>query len=280
MAKADTVSTPATAPQQATPSHLYQPATAPEAAVPDASALNPMFDRGTYEVTPPGEPTEPVEPVTDAHLEPTEEPDTDPDAVPDAPPATLADMVGAELMQDPGCSLVARGLDRLCKDKVDHNRAFGKALENDDSRFIDETYLRDVLGDDADEAIQSAKFLLEYADKYAADLTKQLYSGVEGGEEAVKIASKHFNTTASQADKDLVTKLLDSGNISYMQHAVRLITDSAKGVMPVHRQQTFGTPTGIQPMSRAEFGKAVLDNPNMTETEYTKIRERLAASFQ
>lgn len=263
---------PVSTPGQITPSGLNQTETQPE----QEQGVNPLLDRSV-----------PTDNLTDAHLEPTEDPEEDSvleleetDSSSDEPPATLAEMVGSELMNDPGCSLVARGLDRLCKGKVDHNRAFGNAIENDDPRFIDEAYLREVLGDDADEAIQSAKFLLDYADTYTADLQQRLYASVEGGEEALKVAAKHFNTTATPADKKLVATLLDSGNMEYMQHALQLITQGAKGVMPKHRAQTFGSPTGLQPISRADFGKAVIDNPNMSPSDYEKLRERLAASFR
>lgn len=240
----------------------------------EPQGVNPLLDR-----------SEPQN-LTDAHLEgtsedePVEAQETPEDSTEQAEPATLADMVGSELMQDPGCSLVARSLERLCTDKVDHNRAFGNAIENDDARFIDEAYLREVLGDDAEEAIASAKYLLDYAGTYAEKLQQSLYESVPGGEEAVQLAAKHFNSTATAEDKRLVATLLDSGNMEYMQHAIRLITDRAKGVMPQHKAQAFGTPTALQPLSRAEFGKAVLDNPSMTPAEYEKLRARLAAGLR
>lgn len=269
-------------------------ATAPEMSV-DASQPGTVRPTALQTQAAPEEETQGVNPLldrsepqnlTDAHLErtsedePVEAQETPEDSTEQAEPATLADMVGSELMQDPGCSLVARSLERLCTDKVDHNRAFGNAIENDDARFIDEAYLREVLGDDAEEAIASAKYLLDYADTYAEKLQQSLYESVPGGEEAVQLAAKHFNSTATAEDKRLVATLLDSGNMEYMQHAIRLITDRAKGVMPQHKAQTFGTPTALQPLSRAEFGKAVLDNPSMTPAEYEKLRARLAAGLR
>ena len=270
LATAPEVSMDASQPGQVRPTALQQQA-APEEA---PESINPLLDR-----------SEPQN-LTDAHLEgasedePVETQDTPEDSTEQEAPATLADMVGSELMQDPGCSLVARGLERLCTDKVDHNRAFGNAIENDDARFIDEAYLREVLGDDAEEAIASAKYLLDYAGTYAEKLQQTLYESVPGGEAAVQLAAKHFNSTATAEDKRLVATLLDSGNMEYMQHAIRLITDRAKGVMPQHTAQTFGTPTALQPLSRAEFGKAVLDNPSMTPAEYEKLRARLAAGLR
>lgn len=270
LATAPEVSMDASRPGQVHPTALQQQA-APEEA---PQRVNPLLDR-----------SEPQN-LTDAHLEgasedePVETQETPEDSTEQEAPATLADMVGSELMQDPGCSLVARGLERLCADKVDHNRAFGNAIENDDARFIDEAYLREVLGDDAEEAIASAKYLLDYAGTYAEKLQQTLYESVPGGEAAVQLAAKHFNSTATAEDKHLVATLLDSGNMEYMQHAIRLITDRAKWVMPKHTAQTFGTPTALQPLSREEFGKAVLDNPSMTSAEYEKLRARLAAGLR
>lgn len=259
-----------TQPSQISPAHLLSPATEQEEQAP---VTNSLLDRSTLD----------PENLTDAHLEPSEkkEPLVDEEIdEPEETPATLADMVGAELMQDPGSSLVARGLERLCKGKVDHNRAFGKAIANEDARFIDTEYLKEVLGDDAEEAAQAAEFLMGYAETYAQNLQNKLYEGVEGGQEAVQVASRHFNDTATDAEKALVAQMLDSGNFEYMQHAIKLITERAQGVLPKHRQQTFGTPTGLQPMSREEFGKAVMDNPNMSQSDYEKIRQRLAAGFR
>lgn len=258
-------------PTQVSPGHLNQAAPSTE---PAPEFTNPLLDRSEYS----------EEDLTGTHLEPTQsdEPEESTEELDDTvePAATLADMVGSELMQDPGSSLVARGLERLCKGKVDHNRAFGQAIAHDDARFIDVAYLKEVLGDDAEEAKQAAEFLLNYADTYAANLQTKLYSSVEGGEEAVRVAARHFNDTATPAEKALVTQMLDSGNFEYMQHAIKLMTERTKGVMPQHRPQTFGTPTGLQPISRDEFGKAVIENPNMSQGDYEKLRQRLAAGFR
>lgn len=241
---------------------------------PDAAlGTNPLLDRTVLE-----EPTV-------SHLEetPKEQPEVVPEEEakePTAPPATLAEMVGAELMQDPGCSLVAKGLERMLAGKVDHNRAFGKAIEQDDARFIDTEYLKDILGDNAAEAIQAAEFLMDYADTYTVKLQEKLYSSVEGGEEAVKLAARHFNETAAPADKALVAQLLDSGNMEYMQHAIRIMTERTSNLAPKHHAQTFANPSALQPLSREEFGKMVLDNPGMSEGDYNKLRERLATSFR
>lgn len=257
------------------------PAAAPAAA--QQQPVNPMLDRSLM----PDAQGNPAPQLSDAHLEAIPEPapqqpepSTEPVQVQDSEAASLRDMIGQELMQDPGASLVANSLLRLMGDKADHNRAFARAIAEGDVRFIDVAYLQDTLGADADEAIRAASYLLDYADNYTANLQQRLYSEVPGGEQAVQLAARHFRETATPAEHKMIVRLLDSGDFELMQYAVQTLVERAKGVMPPTGQQVHGTPQGVQPMTREEFGKAVLDNPTMTEQQYAMLQKRLAAGMR
>ena len=79
--------------------------------------------------------------------------------------ASLNDMLGGELLADPQAAVVAGMLEKLVGD-LDVNRAFGRAAEEDDARFIDEAYLVEKLGErDAKLAVEAAKQLLTHAER-------------------------------------------------------------------------------------------------------------------
>ena len=203
----------------------------------------------------------------------------DPLTVDDVKAETLAEMIGNELMQDPASKLVANSLIRLLGD-ADHNRAFAQAIAEGDSRFIDEAYLREKLGDDADEAIQAARYLLDYAENYAENLQAKLYDSVPGGEQAVQLAARHFKETATPAEQKMIAHLLDSGDFELMQSAVQSMVERASAVIPQGRQQAHVTQAAVQPLTREEFGRKILENPNMSESQYAQLRSRLAAGMQ
>lgn len=205
--------------------------------------------------------------------------DDTPLTVDDVKTETLADMIGKELMQDPASRLVSQSLIRLLGD-ADHNRAFAQAIAEGDSRFIDEAYLREQLGDNAEEAIQAAKYLLDCAENYAENLQAKLYESVPGGEQAVQLAARHFKETATPAEQKMIAHLLDSGDFELMQSAINSMVERASAVIPKGGQQTHVTQAAVQPLTREEFGRKILENPNMSETQYAQLRTRLAAGMQ
>lgn len=216
-----------------------------------------------------GNPEEPAEPDYEA-----------PEPVEASHAENLTDMIGQELMQDPGTSLIAQSLIRMMQGKADHNRAFARAIHEGDARFIDEHYLRETLGDDADEAIKAASYLLDYASTYADQMRERLYSSVQGGEQAVQLAARHFRETATPTEQKAITRMLDSGDFELMQYAVQTLVDRAKGIMPAQHQQMHVTPSAVEPLTREEFGRMVLNNPGMSEQQYEALRTRLAAGLR
>ena len=242
----------------------------------------PMLDREQFRNP------ESAAPAGDALLEgeqPNQLQETEPDNTEpvDYETTSLREMIGSELLQEPGASLVAISLMRLMHG-ADHNRAFAKALEYGDPRFIDTTYLNEKLGNDtAVEVVKAAEYLLNYTDQKIEDMKNRLYSSVEGGEQAIQLAAKHFRTSAPREEQRAIAQMLDSGDMDIMQYALRQIMQYGaqvpQGAVKPQTRHTVAQ-TGLQPLSRAEFGKMVLDNPNMSEQEYNALSARLQAGMQ
>lgn len=210
---------------------------------------------------------------------PVQQQEEAPESVEEKPaPTSLSELIEHEFEGDPAANMVYRSLERMLGD-ADTERAFLKAIEEDDPRFIDTAYLQEVCGENTPEIVRMAEYLFGYADRMQQQLQTQLYANVPGGYEGAQLAAKHFKATATPEQQEIVRALLDSGDMRLMQHGIQQIMQSAQGTVPQHRPGITGMAQGVQPMTRAEFGKAVLANPNMSTAEYNKLRERLAAGL-
>lgn len=186
----------------------------------------------------------------------------------------LRSMIGAELAADPNARTAATLLERLCSDKVDVNRAFGKALEEDDMRFVDERYLKEILGDaDAALALETAGQLMNYAEQRGEAIKQALVKDIPGGEVTLTAASTAFNAKADPATRAAIARLLDSGDMPSMQYAVAQIMKFATeaGQVVVHHEQPFGQPGAAQGLSKDAYIKAI-NVPNLPEAEYQRLR--------
>ena len=219
----------------------------------------------------------------ESHSEGSESPQQELEQEQPTEPQSFADMVGSDLMQDPASRIVARSLEALVGD-LDIERAFNRAIEEDDARFIDVAYLQEKLGDKAQDAIDAAKYLLEYADTVSQRYLDEVYSVVPGGEEALRVATQHFNATADAATKQVIANLLDSGDVTSMKFAAQQIMQSARGVVPKAGNSAPASSVGSAGagvgISRAQFTEMYQKNPNMPDREYQKLREQLALGLQ
>lgn len=239
------------APAQPTPA---QPAQPPE-------PFNPMASRPAEA---PAQPAPAAQPETsDAHLEQV---------------TSLSEFISNEVLQDKGSRLAVHFIETACA-KLDQERAFGRAVETGNLDLIDVNYLQEKLGNAAQSVIEAAHFIAEQSANATERLHAELYAKFEGGEQTVQFAARHFNETATPEQKQLVRSLVDSGNKALMQHGLQLIVDAAKGIKPVATQQHFGAAPAVTPITRAEYGKLVLANPNMPKAELQTLRERLAAGL-
>lgn len=194
--------------------------------------------------------------------------------------ASLNDMLGGELLADPQAAVVAGMLEKLIGD-LDVNRAFGRAAEEDDARFIDEAYLVEKLGErDAKLAVEAAKQLLNHAERVSNALETEVFQAA-GGKEKVEAAAKVFNEIADPAMKAAMSKLLDSGDKVSMQYAVKQIVDFAvnNGKLVVHNDPALGQPSAEKGLSRDEYVKAISKH-NISHEEYERLQRQRRLGMQ
>lgn len=194
--------------------------------------------------------------------------------------ASLNDMLGGELLADPQAAVVAGMLEKLIGD-LDVSRAFGRAAEEDDARFIDEAYLVEKLGErDAKLAVEAAKQLLNHAERVSNALETEVFQAA-GGKEKVEAAAKVFNEIADPAMKAAMSKLLDSGDKASMQYAVKQIVDFAvnNGKLVVHNDPALGQPSAEKGLSRDEYVKAISKH-NISHEEYERLQRQRRLGMQ
>lgn len=194
--------------------------------------------------------------------------------------ASLNDMLGGELLADPQAAVVAGMLEKLIGD-LDVSRAFGRAAEEDDARFIDEAYLVEKLGErDAKLAVEAAKQLLNHAERVSNALETEVFQAA-GGKEKVAAAAKVFNEIADPAMKAAMSKLLDSGDKASMQYAVKQIVDFAvnNGKLVVHNDPALGQPSAEKGLSRDEYVKAISKH-NISHEEYERLQRQRRLGMQ
>ena len=219
-----------------------------------------------------------TQPAPAVQTEPESEPETA--AEPEATPTSITDMIGKELLDDPASRIAARTLQNLVKD-IDVARAFGAAYEHDDTTRIDKPYLVEKLGAAAaDEVLEVAEFLMGYADTVAEKMQNTFYSTVEGGKEQLEQSAAVFNKVADAETRAMVADMLDSGDMRYMQHAARIIQQTASKSGGQYKHNTLVTASAATqaPMTREQY-IAAIQNPSLTPQAYDALRARYAASM-
>jgi hypothetical protein len=203
------------------------------------------------------------------------------DATPPAEAGSLQAMIGAELAADPAAKTGIALLERICGDKVDLQRAFGRAMEEDDIRFVDQAYLREIIGDDTDLVLQTAEQLMRVAEAQGEALVRDLTKDIPGGEGALAQASTVFNAKADPATRAAMTRLLDSGDKQSMQYAVNQIMEFARssGQLIVHHDPALGAPGSLQGLSKEDYAKAI-QKRNLSDAEYTQLKAQRKLGIQ
>lgn len=202
-----------------------------------------------------------------------------PPAEAETAPTDIIGMVGQELMDDPASRIAAQQLQYLCGD-IDVQRAFGAAYEYEDTTRIDMPYLTEKLGaDKAKQVLETAEFLMGYADTVSQRMEQEFYSAIEGGKEGLQQSAAIFNQVADAETKAMVRDMLDSGNLNYMRHAARIMQQTAAGSGGQYKHVPLPAFGGAQqaPMTKAEYIQAI-QNPNLTTQEYDELRTRYASS--
>ena len=142
--------------------------------------------------------------------------------------------------------------------KLSIDRAVGKAIEAGDARFIDEAYIREVAGKDADRLIKVAKSAVSRVNESATQLKETVYSAV-GGEQNWQTAVAAFNKGAPKELREAVAVMLDSGKGTQVKAAAQLVSQfaSAGGFIRSSEDRSnapqYSAAAGGQGLSAADF---------------------------
>lgn len=159
---------------------------------------------------------------------------------------------------DPQFKPIAQYLDKQLEG-VDTERAFGKALEYGKADLIDMAYLKEVLGDKAEEIVGLSTSLFEAAAAKATQAIDQVYTKF-GGRGAVDQAVKFFNEKGDPNIRKVLGTLLDSGVTENIQYAMQQIVEfskSAGGVVSKTPAVPLGQPSSERGLSSDEYREAI-----------------------
>lgn len=111
---------------------------------------------------------------------------------------------------------------------LDLSRAIGKALGHGyDARLIDEAYIRETAGQDAERVITLARGLVEHTAAEATSAVNAIYS-LAGGQQQWDSAVALFNEKAPAAMKALVAAALNTGSGDQIKNAASMVVDFVK----------------------------------------------------
>ena len=163
--------------------------------------------------------------------------------------------------------------------KLSIDRAVGKAIESGDARFIDEAYIREVAGKDADRLIKVAKSAVSRVNESATQLKETVYSAV-GGEQNWQTAVAAFNKGAPKELREAVAVMLDSGKGTQVKAAAQLVSQfaSAGGFIRSSENRSnapqYSAAASGQGLSKTEF-QAELNKLDRNARNFQELRAEL-----
>lgn len=166
----------------------------------------------------------------------------------------------------------------LAHPKLSIDRAVGEAVAYGDARFIDEAYIREVAGKDADRLIRIAKAAVSRVQETATQLKDAVFNTV-GGEDNWNTAVSAFNSAAPKELRSAVATMLESGKANQVKAAAQLVSQyaasggfirsGANGGAPA-----FGAASGSQGLSKADF-QTELGKLDRNARDFREKREEL-----
>jgi len=126
-----------------------------------------------------------------------------------APRGAAGDLVDG-FLGDPQVKLATSYIDSIAADgKLDIQRALGKGFAELDTRFIDEAYVKEVLGDKVGNFLETAKSIVNYIQHHRDSVITGVYEAA-GGEAQWEQAVNAFKRVASPDEQEQLSTLLDS----------------------------------------------------------------------
>lgn len=277
-AAAATAPAPAPAPAPAVPAAPAPAAPAPAPSQPfdslqpkpEGEFVNPMLSHVSQPAAQPAAPAAAEAPVVPAVAPlapvPVPAPEKPAAAAPTASVAALAGTFAADVNLAPAVGY----LDNICTEKgIDTARAFGKAAEHGDARFIDTAYLTEVLGETAAASIAKVGGdIVAYINAYTEQSVAAVVEAA-GGQAAWEHATTLFNKNADKMTRQIVADLLDSNDREKMAHAGKLVAQYAvsQGGAISHNAPALGIPGGQKGITQAEH-VANISKRGVTQAQY------------
>lgn len=206
-----------------------------------------------------GDPSKaPAKPAADVQVPQQQPTQQAPEPQKPAPAGSVAELAG-HLAADSQVAPAVAYMEAVLNDaQVDIARALGAAADYLDPSRIDVHYLKEKLGDKADQVIKLATSTLEYAASYQKETVSQVYQAA-GGEAQWGLAVQAFNTKADPTERAMLAELLDSGVRDKMLYAAKKIAEYGvqAGVVTKHNSPPLGNASSEKGLSRAEFAEAI-----------------------
>ena len=220
------------------------------------------------------DPNQPAAPAAPAPVQTPVQTDKPAEKPADKPVGSVGELAGHLATDSTVAPAVAYMEAVLADAEVDITRALGAAADYLDPSRIDVHYLREKLGDKADQVIKLATSTLEYAASYSKESVSQVYA-VAGGEAQWGLAVNAFNTQADPTERAMLAELLNSGVRDKMLYAAKKITEYgvSAGAVTRHNAPPLGSPSSEKGLSRAEFAEAISKRGIQEgSTEYQNLR--------
>lgn len=221
--------------------------------------------------TVPPTPQAPTQPQQPAAQQPAAQP---------APSGSVAELAG-HMAQDSNVKVAVEYMDVVLKDAgVDIQRALGNATDELDARFIDVHYLKEKLGDKADQVIKLATSTIEYARDYQAESVKQVREQA-GGEQQWNAAVQVFNEKADPQERAMLADLLNSGVRDKMLYAAKKVAEFGvnAGAVIRHNAPPMGQPGSMQGLSKEAYVKAISER-NLSPEKYEQLKAQRRLGMQ
>lgn len=166
----------------------------------------------------------------------------------------------------------------LAHPKLSIDRAVGEAVAYGDARFIDEAYIREVAGKDADRLIRIAKAAVFRVQETATQLKDAVFNTV-GGEDNWNTAVSAFNSAAPKELRSAVATMLESGKANQVKAAAQLVSQYAASGGFIRSgakggATAFGAAAGSQGLSKADF-QTELGKLDRNARDFREKREEL-----
>ncbi len=200
-----------------------------------------------------------------------------------APRGAAGDLVDG-FLGDPQVKLATSYIDSVAADgKLDIQRALGKGFAELDARFIDEAYVKEVLGDKAPNFLETAKSIVNYIQHHRDSVITGVYDAA-GGEPQWHQAVDAFKRVASPDEQAMLSGLLDSTDSKQVKYAASRILEIARasGAVIQHSAAVLGKGSSSQGLSAAAYQAelAKYRGVNVPPQKYAELRELRALGKQ